>query len=118
MYQEFKGRALFYVCYIREAHPGSKLYFLKEGTKVLEVIGQTNSIAERRDRAKQTVDSLNIGFPTVVDTDDKAASAAYAGWPVRYAVVAKDGTLLHKGNMGPWGFWAKELKRWLEENPL
>jgi hypothetical protein len=116
VYQTYKGRAEFLLVYLREAHPDSVLYVLKDGTEVLEKITQSTTVAERSERARQCTSTLKLTMPTVVDGEDNAVNRAYAGWPDRLVVVGVDGTIAYMGGPGPWGFKVPEVERWLKEN--
>ena len=47
----------------------------------------------------------------LLDGMDNAANSAYAGWPDRLYVVAKDGTIGYAGARGPRGFRPQEMER-------
>jgi hypothetical protein len=90
------------------------LRVVKDGEKVLEKIGQTNTLDERSLRARQCVSSLKLSIPALVDREDNAVSAAYAGWPDRLYVIGVDGKIAHMGGPGPWGFKPREVEEWLK----
>ena len=102
--------------YIREAHPDSVLYILKDGKEVLEKLGQTSTLAERSQRATQCTAMLKMTMPAVVDKEDNKVNAAYAGWPERLFVVTTDGKIAYMGGPGPGGFRPAEVERWLKDN--
>jgi hypothetical protein len=113
-YEQYKNRADFYLIYIREAHPGSKLYREKDGQRVLEVIDQTDTLAARQQLARDTVETFQLTLPTWVDGVGNQANREYAGWPVRFVAIGADGKLAYKGRLGPYGFWPSELEAWLQ----
>src|SRR5688572_14993925 len=88
--QAYRGRADFLLVYIREAHPDSTVPLTRDGKAVLETLGQTNDVAERKRRAEELRAELKLSFPAVVDKEDNAANVAYAGWPERLVVVGAD----------------------------
>ncbi len=102
--------------YIREAHPDSVLFTLIGGKEVLEKVGQTDSPAERGERARQCLATLKLSIPAVIDREDNKVNAAYAGWPDRLYVVGTDGKIAFKGGPGPQGFKPEEVEKWLKEN--
>jgi hypothetical protein len=107
----------FFLVYIREAHPDSVLQVVqKDGTKKLEKLGQTQTVAERTERAQQCVATLNLTMPALVDRDDNKVNQAYAGWPDRMVVIAPDGKVAYKGGPGPGGFKPAEVEAWLKKN--
>ncbi|MCS6853014.1 MAG: redoxin domain-containing protein [Gemmataceae bacterium] len=116
LYQKYKGKAEFYLVYIREAHPDSVLYVVKDGQEVLEKIPQTSTLDERRQRARQCVDSLKLTMPALVDKDDNGVNAAYAGWPNRLVIVGLDGRIAYISGPGPAGFKPVEVEEWLKAN--
>ena len=72
--------------------------------------------AERAAHAGTCVASLKLSIPTVIDRDDNAVNAAYAGWPDRLYVVGADGKIAYKGGPGPAGFKPAEVEDWLRKN--
>ncbi len=98
--------------YIREAHPGSIIPGINDG----QAIQQTDTLAERRELAAETVKELKLSFPVVVDKTDNKVNAAYAGWPERLVVVGVDGKIAYKGSKsGPGGFKPSEIEAWLKK---
>lgn len=114
MYQTYKNDVEFLLVYIREAHPDSVLMVQKDGQGILDLIGQTESLAGRSETALVCTTSLKLSIPTLVDKEDNAVNAAYAGWPDRMAVVGVDGTIAYYGGEGPGGFKPGEVERWLK----
>lgn len=115
VYQTYKGKAEFLLVYIREAHPDSVVFILKDGKKLLEKIGQTNTLQERSVRAQQCTAMLKL-MPAVVDKEDNKVNYAYAGWPERLVVVGVDGKIAYMGGPGPGGFRVGEVEEWLKQN--
>jgi hypothetical protein len=102
--------------YIREAHPDSVVFIVKDGKEVLEKIGQTSTLEERSTRAQQCTAMLKLTMPAVVDRADNKVNAAYAAWPERLVVVGIDGKIAYPGAPGPFGFRPAEVEKWLQEN--
>ena len=90
----------------------------RQGEKVLDVIGQTDSVEDRSKTALVCAGSLDLSIPTVVDGDENAVNAAYAGWPDRLVVVGADGKIAYYGGMGPGGFKPNEVENWLKMQPF
>ena len=90
--------------YIREAHPDSVLFTLKDGKEALEKIVQTTSLEERSGHAERCLATLKLTLPAVVDREDNAVNRAYAGWPDRLVVVGVDGRIAYWGGPGPKEF--------------
>jgi hypothetical protein len=101
------------VVYLREAHPDSIVTIVKDGKKVLDKVGQTRSLEERRERAQQFIEAMNLTIPTVVDEEDDCVNRAYAAWPERLYVVGSDGKIAYQGGPGPGGFRVAEVESWL-----
>lgn len=116
MYQTYKTKAEFFLVYIREAHPDSQLFILKDGKEVLEKLGQTNTEDERKERAKVCTATLKLSMPTLVDKVDNKVNQNYAAWPDRMYVVGVDGKIAYMGGPGPRGFRPDEVEAWLKAN--
>jgi hypothetical protein len=116
LYKNYKDRAEFLLVYIREAHPDSVLFTVKNGKEVLEKIEQTSDLLERSLHAEQCLASLKLSLPAVVDRADNKVNMAYAGWPDRFAVVGLDGRIAFYGKQGPSGFKPSEVEEWLKNN--
>lgn len=116
LYQNYKDRAEFLLVYIREAHPDSVLYTLKDGEETLEKILQTDTFKARSDTAEVCCATLKLSLPAVVDREDNFVNEAYAGWPDRFVIVGVDGRVAFIGKQGPSGFKPAEVEEWLKEN--
>ncbi len=113
LYDTYQDHVEFVLVYIREAHPDSVLYIEKDGTDILQLITQTNTLVERSQTALACSASLNLSIPTVVDKEDNAVNEAYAGWPDRMVIVGIDGNIVYYGREGPRGFKPDEVEQWL-----
>jgi hypothetical protein len=116
LYEQYKDRAEFVQVYIREAHPDSVLYVLKDGKEELQKIEQTDSVESRIHNAEVCRATLKLPFPAVVDRDDNAVSQAYGGWPNRLAIVDKNGKIAWLSDQKPSAFKAADVSRWLKEH--
>jgi hypothetical protein len=106
----------FILVYIREAHPDSELYTVRDGKEILTKIGQTHTLDERTKVAKQCTATLHLSMPTVIDKEDNKVNHAYSAWPDRLMIVGSDGKLAYKGGPGPGGFKVNEVEEWLKAN--
>lgn len=77
-------------------------------------LGQTNTLAERSERAQQCVATLKLSIPALVDGEDNRVNRAYAAWPDRLYVIGSDGRIAYKGGRGPSGFRPAEVEHWLK----
>jgi Iodothyronine deiodinase len=59
--------------------------------------------------------NLELRMTMVVDRMDNEVASAYGGWPDRLYLVDADGTILYRGEEGPFGFKPEELERAIEE---
>lgn len=66
---------------------------------------------ERMALAGKCLTALKIqDIPALVDRVDDRVNEAYAAWPDRLYLVAKDGRLAYAGGRGPFGFKPDELE--------
>jgi hypothetical protein len=116
VYPEFADQAQFLMVYIREAHPESTITIEENGETVLRQFLQTDKFADRIENARSCSALLDIPFPVVVDGEDNAVKRAYAGWPIRLAVVSQEGRIAFDSGQGPKTFQPDGLKTWLKDN--
>ena len=118
LHEMYGEKVSFYMVYIREAHPDSRIYVRAEPGAVeqLQTFGQTDDLSLRIEYAAVCRNSLDLSMPVLVDRSDNAVNQAYAGWPIRIAVVNTDGRIAFYGDQGPQGFRPEELRSWLDAN--
>ena len=75
------------------------------------VYKQPTTAEERGKVAGECRAGLKLSMPMLLDGLDNAVERAYAGWPDRLYVVAKDGTIAYKGRPGPGGFRPDEMEQ-------
>ena len=110
MYKEFKAGAEFLFVYIREAHPSNGSWG-DDGVQL-----EDPADLEGRNKAAGTCgDALKITMPTAVDDMDDTVNLKYSAWPERIYIIGKDGKVLYKSKLGPFGFKPAEAKRELEK---
>ncbi|GIW81561.1 MAG: hypothetical protein KatS3mg105_3368 [Gemmatales bacterium] len=97
MYKRYGDKIQFFVVYIREAHPNSR-------------IPQPSKLEQRVDIAKTMCQQLKLSLPTLIDGMDNKTGIAYGGFPDRLYLVGKDGRIVYKGARGPFGFKPNELE--------
>jgi len=68
------------------------------------VFKQPTTDGERRAAAKILVERLKYRIPVAIDPLDGRAEKAFAAWPERIYIIGRDGRVLFKGDMGPFGF--------------
>jgi hypothetical protein len=96
LYANYKGKAHFYVVYIREAHPDME--------KNKFNIPQPKTLEERQKVAKEFAEALKLTVPLLVDSMDDAVGKAYAASPDRLYVIDAEGKVSLTGAPGPQGF--------------
>ncbi len=99
---------MFFLVYVREAHPiDGKM----PGT--FGLVEDPVTDAERLDVAGTCVEELDLPMPALVDRVDDKVGKAYGGWPDRLYLVGKDGKVAYAGARGPQGFdpdaWEKAI---------
>jgi hypothetical protein len=112
LYAAHKEQADFYLVYIREAHPGSKIPEINGG----QPIAQTDSLEARSKLAAHAAKVLGLTMPVLVDKADNKVNIAYSGWPIRLVVVGVDGQVALYSDQGPRGFKLAEVEAWLQEH--
>lgn len=112
--KKYRNDAEFAIVYIKEAHTRDE-WQLDDNTEGDVIYNQPNSFEARMDLAKTFIDKMDVETPTFVDDIQNTAMACYAAWPERLYVVDTDGTIVYKGDMGPFGFKPEEVESYLEE---
>jgi len=69
---------------------------------------------ERGAIASACVRKLDIKVPAVLDEFGNSTEKAYTAWPDRIYLVDASGRVAYKGQPGPFGFKASELRNALE----
>jgi hypothetical protein len=110
IYKEFKDGAEFLFVYIREAHPSNGSWGDPESATEdpLDLEG-------RNKVAGTCTEKLKLTMPTAVDDMDDTVNLKYSAWPERIYIIGKDGKVLYKSKLGPFGFKPTEAKKELEK---
>lgn len=112
MYRTHRGRAAFYLVYIREAHPLDG-WQTESNRNEGVVFAQHQNLAERKEVAESCAIGLNLTLPTLLDTMDNVADRVFQGWPERLYVLSTEGRVVYQGGKGPYGFLLEELDSFL-----
>jgi len=117
LHKEYRGKAAFFVVYIREAHP-SDGWVMPANERQGISIADPKTYEERAKVAAEACRKMETAIPCLVDGIDNAVNAAYAAWPDRLHVVDKEGKIAVAGGQGPRGFLpaVEEAEAWLAEN--
>ena len=108
-HKEYGKKAVFYVVYIREAHPSDGRRPRPGNPK-----DPTNNI-EREVLASKCIKSMKLEIPVVIDDIKDVANKAYGAWPDRIYIVDTEGKITYKAGRGPRGFKPDEAKKALKE---
>ena len=111
--------------YIREAHPVDGWWLGKPvvgaavktlAKHVATDVYDPKSMSERSEVAIRCSDTLQYGFPTLVDTLGDAVNKAYAAWPTRLYLIDITGVVIYRGGPGPFGFKPASFASAIEEH--
>jgi hypothetical protein len=103
----------FLAVYIKEAHPTDE-WQMASNEKEGVCYPQPRTMAQRVALANDFVHRFAFPIPVLVDAMDNRAMALYAGWPERLYILSEQGTVLYKGNPGPFGYEPEQVARWLQ----
>ena len=109
MYEKYGDEVAFFMVYIKEAHPTDGRQS-QANVREQILIKQPKSLEERKEVAEKMCSILKIKLPPLVDTIDDKTNKAYAASPDRLYLVGVDGKVVYKGDRGPRGFDARELR--------
>jgi type I thyroxine 5'-deiodinase len=98
--------------YIKEAHPLDE-WQMESNEKEDVCYPQPTTLADRTRIANDFVKRFRYELPLLVDPIANPANAAYAGWPERFYIVDESGTIVYKGEPGPFGYHPEEVEAWL-----
>jgi len=76
---------------------------------------QPTTLAQRTRIASDFVKRFRYELPLLVDPIENPANAAYAGWPERFYILDESGTIVYKGEPGPFGYHPEEVEAWLSK---
>ncbi len=111
LYTAYKGKAIFLIVYIREAHPARRQQTAETaGWKAIGevVFYQPETFEERRKLAETACTFWDMPIPTLVDTMEPSVGATYDAWPNRIYVIDTDGRIVYRGPRGPMGVTPRE----------
>lgn len=114
MYRQYRDQAVFYVVYIREAHP-SDSWQLPSNLRDGVVFASPENLERRSEVAQACVIKLGIEIPALVDDFDDRTDLAYMGWPDRLYVVDREGRIAYLSKPGPFGFKPAEAEAALRQ---
>lgn len=115
MYERYGEKVNFQTVYIREAHPLDEWQMDANETEDV-CYRQPKTLAERVLIANDFVRRFGYEVPLAVDTMDDAVETVYAGWPERFYIIDRSGTIVYKGEPGPFGFHPEEVEAWLAKH--
>lgn len=108
-YEDFGGRADFYVVYIAEAHSIDGWQTESNEAEGIR-IRQHERFEDRVAAAELCAEKLALTIPTLVDGMDDAANKAFAAWPERLYIINTEGVIHYAGGPGPYEFRPEEAR--------
>ncbi len=110
LYKAYKGKAQFFLVYLREAHPSrekargsapqAKARKKRPGNVA---IAQTKTMTERVIAADKCMKGLKLKIPILLDSIEGDYIKAYTGFQAGTVVIDIDGKIAHWVRGGPWG---------------
>jgi len=76
---------------------------------------QPKTLQDRVRIANDFVKRFQYPLPLVVDPMENPANEAYSAWPERLYIIDEEGTIVYKGEPGPFGYKPEEVVQWLEK---
>jgi type I thyroxine 5'-deiodinase len=113
LYEQYRGRAEFFLVYIGEAHP-SDAWQVPNNLKDRVIVASPSNAREREAVADVCMTRLGLAMPAIVDTFDDSTEQAYTGWPERLYLVDRAGRIAYKSRPGPYGFKIADLEAALQ----
>jgi len=107
LYQTYREQANIVVGYIAEAHSVDEWQMPANDQEGI-CIRQHTTFDERIAAARLCEAQLGLRIPTLVDGMDNAACEAFAAWPERIYIAARDGRITYTGGPGPYEFKPQE----------
>lgn len=105
--ERFHDRYLFYLIYVREAHPrgGFNPQVLRDGSPlIMPEIDDSPTFKDRSRKALELRGQSGYRLRYFVDTMDDALAVRWGAWPARVFVVGEDHRIIYAGGPGPWYF--------------
>jgi len=113
MAERYRGRVIFRVVYIREAHPEDGWVVTPNRNEEIRVLDPTTD-EERLEVAQACALRLAIRIPVVIDRLDDKIASAYGAMPDRLYLVGRGGRIVFQGEPGPFGFQPDGLEAAIE----
>lgn len=88
---------------------------MPQNTRAGIEVPQPKTYEARVKVAGECMKELKLKIPCLVDDMANTAQKAYAGWPDRLYVIARDGSVAYKGEPGPRGFKPAEAEEALKK---
>lgn len=114
MYRTYGRQAEFVNVYIKEAHPEDE-WQMDSNEKEGVCYPQPKTTQQRVAIANDFVRRFEYPVPLLIDPIENPANDLYAGWPERFYIIDEQGTIVYKGEPGPFGFHPEEVEAWLQK---
>jgi type I thyroxine 5'-deiodinase len=112
MQRDYGDEAGFLTVYIKEAHPEDE-WQMDSNVEEDVCYPQPRTTEQRLAIANDFVERFDYPIPLLVDEIANPANEVYAGWPERFYILDESGTIVYKGEPGPFGFHPEEVEAWL-----
>ena len=112
MHRQYGEQVQFLTLYIKEAHPLDE-WQMDSNVKEDVCYPQPTSLADRTKSANDFVKRFHYELPMLIDPIENPANAEYAGWPERFYILDEAGTIVYKGEPGPFGYHPEQVEAWL-----
>lgn len=122
LYKAYKGKAQFFLVYLREAHPSpDKSRVQTPQAKAQKKrfgdlgIAQPKTMAERVIAADKCMKGLKLTIPILLDSIEGDFIKAYTGFQAGTVVIDIDGKIAYWTRGGPWGCKPAEAEATLKK---
>ena len=103
LYKRYKDQVEFFVIYIREAHPAQGW---QVPNNVIEniIVEEPATDEERTEVAATCQLDLGLEMPMLIDSIENSIDEDYVGLPMRQFLINAEGTVVYRGEKGPFGW--------------
>lgn len=108
--RRYRGRAKFFLVYVREAHPRDGWWMSSNMRVGIDFVQPTKQV-DRRTIAQKCQAHLNLEVPFLVDDIDDQVGSQYSGMPNRLYLIDQEGKIVFKSGRGPFGFHPRQLEQ-------
>ncbi|MGA8028564.1 MAG: tetratricopeptide repeat protein [Bryobacteraceae bacterium] len=114
LHRQYGASVPFLLVYIREAHASGNWQSTRNRREDVEIAPAAN-LSDKQQHAVMCSRQLHLPFPAVVDTISDTVETAYAAWPSRLFVIAKNGRVLYSTRLTELDFRPHEIEAVLRQ---